>query len=335
MADQWIQFDDDEVEVIDYKEKVRTKKDDGKEDTVNAAEYSVKVMTGEDINDSTSQIRLRRAALPRGTFESKNAYILSYRRRDTVISSTIAVHKTPMPPSCRRLVASENQLIKTEMSTIEARYFQKIAKFSKTNNEFLSLYERLSPDQVDSSFVWIPSKWLDSWFDHRARKDAATPAIDMEPYICPHTRLDPEAVCDCKRVKTAVADILIGMYGLHGTKLTGPEAMCKECVQDVFEAAKQKDILARDQDAVRQHLKQIRLGQNSEPLTHVIASDDVDIWLKLSMRRSHFPTLFNGGASCEHGNRKLTSQDGSRDVKLVTAACWDILRRQYAQVFEW
>lgn len=323
VANQWIQFDDHNVDLIDRSAKLRK---DG------SREYC-RSMPGEDMNDVSQQARLRRMEIPPGMLESKTCYILSYRKRKAILDAYNSIMQAPK--QFRQEVEAENIKLDTKIAFCESKFDSKLDVLTESRDQCWNMYRKISPHENDTSYVWIPTTWLEDWFEYTSRKGSQTfeERINTKKFCCPHGRLDPEFVLEVKHVKTATAENLIRQHGIEGPVLRGMESICKECVKEIVVGLKHKDQLLAEQETVKQIIQDLKSAKTGNE--YVVDKDDLNLWLKSLIKRSRFYgrsgyEKFNLRTICKHGYRSIDS----KKMIQVSLKCWEILKLQFVDHVE-
>lgn len=195
----WYRFNDEEITIMKG-----SKLQLGKEE---------EIITADADSDCTPAPKA-----PKGAHSSKDAYMLVYSRRQPEKEGSKVDHKcsnqtdilsSDLPESVTDYIVRDN--IKFEEWIQEIVISQDATVFNQREKQKLvqAMYKNLQCTSLDSSCEWIPVDWLCSWLADPEK----SPPIDISKYLCPHDKLQPDAVVRVKLVSTLGADHLYENYG--------------------------------------------------------------------------------------------------------------------------
>uniref|UniRef100_A0A4W3GNQ9 Ubiquitin carboxyl-terminal hydrolase 48 n=1 Tax=Callorhinchus milii TaxID=7868 RepID=A0A4W3GNQ9_CALMI len=116
---------------------------------------------------------------------------------------------------------------------------QSVDKGKAKHEEVQELFNML-PAKEDELYEFVPVDWLRKWLDD----SAVTKPIDNSCNLCAHGGLNPDKICDVKRISQKAADIFYARYG-GGPRLDA-SALCADCVMEKCRILRLKNQLNED-----------------------------------------------------------------------------------------
>ncbi|XP_063001242.1 ubiquitin carboxyl-terminal hydrolase 48 isoform X2 [Elgaria multicarinata webbii] len=273
---EWYRFNDEEIEKMEGKK--------------------LQLGAEEDLEPSKSQTR--RPKCGKGTYRSRNAYMLVYRLQTREKSLTVEI-----PAFLRELVERDNSKFEEWCDEMSDMRKQSVARGKIKHEEVKELYQEL-PAKAGCPYDFVPLEWLQQWLEE------STPPkpIDNSACLCPHGRLHPDKIPTVKRVSEYVADYFYKRYG-GGPRLT-VKALCRDCVVERCRVLRLKNQLNEDYKAVSNLLKVAVKGNDG----FWVGKSSLRSWRQLALEQLDYPDE-DGDQSNGNMNGDAKSKDESGTEK--------------------
>ena len=198
-------------------------------------------------------------------YTSRNAYLLSYVRRDD--TSADAHHSQyPEPPiQIMDAIASINETEQAALAVQKERMDALTKEFQTARTQRMKFFDKWRLETTTDPSVILPTAWLTEWIcgpfspSVASTKDSASEKsnvslvemddvvtaekpsekriIDTSPVLCSHGKLDLLKLGRVKRIhREAVAYLCDELaYEIKPSPLTVEEAICEECIHAFFD----------------------------------------------------------------------------------------------------
>uniref|UniRef100_A0A4W3GMX6 Ubiquitin carboxyl-terminal hydrolase 48 n=1 Tax=Callorhinchus milii TaxID=7868 RepID=A0A4W3GMX6_CALMI len=198
----WYKFNDEEIEKMEGKK--------------------LQLGIEEDLAEP-SKSQTRKPKCVKGVHCSRNAYMLVYRRKGEMSKEKdISVQ---LPAHLQKMVERDNKKFEEWCMEMAEMRKQSVDKGKAKHEEVQELFNML-PAKEDELYEFVPVDWLRKWLDD----SAVTKPIDNSCNLCAHGGLNPDKICDVKRISQKAADIFYARYG-GGPRLDA-SALCADCVME-------------------------------------------------------------------------------------------------------
>eukprot|EP00062_Callorhinchus_milii_P012741 gi/632960096/ref/XP_007896000.1/ PREDICTED: ubiquitin carboxyl-terminal hydrolase 48 isoform X3 [Callorhinchus milii] len=212
----WYKFNDEEIEKMEGKK--------------------LQLGIEEDLAEP-SKSQTRKPKCVKGVHCSRNAYMLVYRRKGEMSKEKdISVQ---LPAHLQKMVERDNKKFEEWCMEMAEMRKQSVDKGKAKHEEVQELFNML-PAKEDELYEFVPVDWLRKWLDD----SAVTKPIDNSCNLCAHGGLNPDKICDVKRISQKAADIFYARYG-GGPRLDA-SALCADCVMEKCRILRLKNQLNED-----------------------------------------------------------------------------------------
>uniref|UniRef100_A0A4W3H452 Ubiquitin carboxyl-terminal hydrolase 48 n=1 Tax=Callorhinchus milii TaxID=7868 RepID=A0A4W3H452_CALMI len=315
----WYKFNDEEIEKMEGKK--------------------LQLGIEEDLAEP-SKSQTRKPKCVKGVHCSRNAYMLVYRRKGEMSKEKdISVQ---LPAHLQKMVERDNKKFEEWCMEMAEMRKQSVDKGKAKHEEVQELFNML-PAKEDELYEFVPVDWLRKWLDD----SAVTKPIDNSCNLCAHGGLNPDKICDVKRISQKAADIFYARYG-GGPRLDA-SALCADCVMEKCRILRLKNQLNEDYKIISnltrttlQSLEGYWVGKTSLRSWRQLAldqldgkDDDSDLADgksngeddEMTGEKDNEDMNFNEDLVCPHGEWDLCTSETER--RLVSEETWKRLKAYF------
>ncbi|KAG1654322.1 Ubiquitin carboxyl-terminal hydrolase 48 [Nymphon striatum] len=301
---QWFKYNDEAVEKMD----------------------KLQLETEEEISGEFDNGQTKKPKVTKGIHASNSVYMLAYSRASP--GSKISESKAVIPPKILDIVDQDNNEFLKRVDELEIMKSENLIKYEEKRKEIQKIYEHLKSYSLGDGVEFIPTEWLINWLNNKP----ALEIIDNAPFLCQHSKLNPDEIGNMKCVNSSTAEKLFEIYK-GGPRLK--DALCRECVKMHCEVLQMKAKSLRDNKNIASLLKE-KLSSSSQFLNHklkllrtpelreqdyIVGEPEVDNSADGDDGTTDGIQTFNEDLLCEHGNFCVDNENR----KLVSHEIWTIL----------
>jgi ubiquitin carboxyl-terminal hydrolase 48 len=240
---RWYKFNDRVVHPLDASDKRYMFDVHPKEDTLfedpsiaegDGASSSKKKPSGTKI---TSSSKPEDTCSDGKMYQSKNAYMLIYKRR----SNRSPERACEPPASIMDEISTINSTHEASIAAYKHQYQEAEKQFEQLWKERHAFLQRWKYQDPLGDTYFVPTKWLLNWLDMPLEiVDKPGNIIDMTSFLCPHGHLDMDKIGLIKRISAEAGAYLTSPeldFKFDPKPLMTENAICMDCVRSKFQSA--------------------------------------------------------------------------------------------------
>uniref|UniRef100_T1J4B6 Exosome complex component 10 homolog n=1 Tax=Strigamia maritima TaxID=126957 RepID=T1J4B6_STRMM len=225
----------------------------------------------------------------KGQHSSKNAYMLVYRLRSKEIEAIPkdASNEWDLPERLQGLVLQDNRLdfgyrededegIILIIECENELFFELNLKKGKARQEEVKNLYNLLPI-TNGQYEWLQTEWLTGYL---TTEEGVIKPVDNSSFLCPHSKLNVDSICQMKLVSQEAADIIFNQYG--GGPRLNKEALCYECVVFRCRLIRARSQISNDHKFINNLLKE---KMNPDEEGYWMGKSSLRSWKKLALLR--------------------------------------------------
>jgi len=310
--------------------------DDESVTEVKAAKGRKHIVLGELSSESLyGDAKSKAKVPPPGVHQSRNVYLLTYRRKKEVMGADDTdVGSTEIPEDLRREIELENSLYHEEATRLQADARKEVEARKRVSDDFCQMHTALAvSDPLEpldlmssSAYMWTTVDYLKSWFRTDVIDGVPQYPSPSSDILCPHGRLDVAKAHLCKLVNREAFETLLSKVPeppseLKHEDLVLKKSLCIECTRDVYSRVRQSVHFAEMKSIVSRLSRFDTRSFENAKRGFWVSKAALRELLRRKLPPDDSSLPFNSEAQCRHSRRVFEDEK----VVCVEGSVWDVI----------